>query len=55
MNIREAYDRWSLTYDKDSNLTRDLDRLATENTLSDLKFQAAIELGCGTGKNTVLL
>ncbi|MCU0534104.1 MAG: class I SAM-dependent methyltransferase [Hydrococcus sp. Prado102] len=55
MSIQEAYDRWSNTYDTDINLTRDLDRLVTENTLSNLKFRSILELGCGTGKNTLLL
>jgi ubiquinone/menaquinone biosynthesis C-methylase UbiE len=52
MNVQEAYNHWSATYDTDTNLTRDLDRLVTTNTLSNLKFKSAIELGCGTGKNT---
>jgi malonyl-CoA O-methyltransferase len=55
MSIQKAYDRWSETYDIDTNLTRDLDRVVTEHTLSNLKFKSIIELGCGTGKNTVLL
>jgi ubiquinone/menaquinone biosynthesis C-methylase UbiE len=55
MSVQEAYDHWATTYDTDTNLTRDLDRVVTENTLSNLKFKSAIELGCGTGKNTVLL
>jgi ubiquinone/menaquinone biosynthesis C-methylase UbiE len=55
MSIQEAYDRWSVTYDTDANLTRDLDRIVTANTLSNLKFESVIELGCGTGKNTLLL
>ena len=55
MNVQEAYDRWSTTYDTDTNLTRDLDRVVAENILSNLKFKLVIELGCGTGKNTVLL
>lgn len=55
MNIQEAYNHWSATYDTDKNLTRDLDCLVTANTLSNLKFKSAIELGCGTGKNTLLL
>ncbi|MBV9384878.1 MAG: class I SAM-dependent methyltransferase [Chroococcidiopsidaceae cyanobacterium CP_BM_ER_R8_30] len=55
MNVQEAYDNWSTTYDTDTNLTRDLDRVVAENILSNLKFKSVIELGCGTGKNTVLL
>ena len=55
MNIQEAYTDWSATYDLDRNLTRDLDQLATRETLSNLRFKSILELGCGTGKNTALL
>jgi len=55
MSVQEAYNQWSATYDTDLNLTRDLDRLVTENILLKLKFNSAIEIGCGTGKNTLLL
>jgi len=55
MNVQEAYNYWAKTYDTDVNLTRDLDQVVTANTLSGLKFKSAIELGCGTGKNTILL
>lgn len=55
MNVQEAYNHWSATYDTDKNLTRDLDFWVTANTLSNLKFKSAIEIGCGTGKNTLLL
>jgi ubiquinone/menaquinone biosynthesis C-methylase UbiE len=55
MNIEEAYTNWSATYDLDRNLTRDLDQLATRETLSNLCCKSILELGCGTGKNTALL
>src|SRR5690349_6128292 len=55
MKIKDAYTRWSTTYDSDHNGTRDLDRHATESTLADRKYQNILELGCGTGKNTALL
>jgi ubiquinone/menaquinone biosynthesis C-methylase UbiE len=55
MNIQEAYTDWSATYDLDRNLTRDLDQLATRETLSNLRCKLILELGCGTGKNTALL
>jgi ubiquinone/menaquinone biosynthesis C-methylase UbiE len=55
MNIQEAYTDWSATYDLDRNLTRDLDQLATRETLSNLCCKSILELGCGTGKNTALL
>lgn len=55
MNIQEAYNDWSATYDLDRNLTRDLDQLITRDTLSHLRCKSILEIGCGTGKNTALL
>ena len=55
MRVQEAYDHWSATYDTDDNLTRDLDQVATRETLADLRCRSILELGCGTGKNTALL
>jgi ubiquinone/menaquinone biosynthesis C-methylase UbiE len=55
MRVQEAYDHWSATYDTDENLTRDLDQVATRDTLADLRCRSILELGCGTGKNTALL
>jgi ubiquinone/menaquinone biosynthesis C-methylase UbiE len=55
MSIQDAYDNWSVTYDMDENLTRDLDQAVTRKTLMGLRSESAVELGCGTGKNTLLL
>ncbi|MBV8882476.1 MAG: class I SAM-dependent methyltransferase [Chroococcidiopsidaceae cyanobacterium CP_BM_RX_35] len=55
MSVKEAYDVWSDRYDADRNLTRDLDRLVMERMLPVFKDLKIIEIGCGTGKNTVLL
>ena len=55
MKIRDAYNHWSATYDADLNLTRDLDHTVTADTLANLAFEAILEVGCGTGKNTTLL
>jgi ubiquinone/menaquinone biosynthesis C-methylase UbiE len=55
MNIQVAYNNWSDTYDDDHNLTRDLDQKVTEKILADSRYKIVIELGCGTGKNTLLL
>lgn len=55
MRVQEAYDHWSATYDTNENLTRDLDQVATRETLADLRCKSILELGCGTGKNTALL
>lgn len=55
MKTREAYESWSAAYDSDRNLTRDLDQTVTRAALADLRFKSILEIGCGTGKNTVLL
>ena len=52
MSIQKAYNEWSETYDKDENLTRDLDQKVTREELADLHFTSILEIGCGTGKNT---
>ena len=55
MNIKEAYDHWSKNYDPMENSTRDLDQKVTEEKLAKLRFDTVLEIGCGTGKNTLLL
>jgi len=55
MDIQDAYNEWSGTYDTDKNLTRDLDQQVTRCLLGNLHFDSILEIGCGTGKNTVFL
>lgn len=55
MSVQAAYDNWSATYDADENLTRDLDQTVTRETLMGLRCKSVVEIGCGTGKNTLLL
>ena len=55
MDIQNAYNKWSDTYDQDENRTRDLDREVVRSRLGDLHFDTILEIGCGTGKNTSLL
>ena len=55
MNIQNAYNKWSDSYDADSNLTRDLDQQVTRGALGSLHFNSILEIGCGTGKNTGFL
>jgi ubiquinone/menaquinone biosynthesis C-methylase UbiE len=55
MSVSDGYDAWAASYDSDRNLTRDLDEEATRTTLADLRPRSVLELGCGTGKNTLFL
>jgi ubiquinone/menaquinone biosynthesis C-methylase UbiE len=55
MNIQKAYNEWSVSYDADDNLTRDLDQQVTREMLANLHFNSILEIGCGTGKNTAFL
>jgi ubiquinone/menaquinone biosynthesis C-methylase UbiE len=55
MSIQDSYNEWSEMYDSDENLTRDLDEKVTRETLSNRHFKSILEIGCGTGKNTIFL
>ena len=53
--IASAYDRWAEAYDTDVNATRDLDAVILRRFAPDIEGLDVLELGCGTGKNTVWL
>ena len=53
MNTQEAYNRWAESYDSVVNKTRDLEQLAAKRLLAEADFSRVLEIGCGTGKNTV--
>jgi ubiquinone/menaquinone biosynthesis C-methylase UbiE len=55
MDVKEAYNRWSSQYDSNQNKTRDLEGMALRESLSSYNFNNCLEVGCGTGKNTVWL
>ena len=55
MSIEKAYDSWSSQYDTNQNKTRDLDKKVTREILDKVNFKTVLELGCGTGKNTIWL
>ncbi|PTX45231.1 methyltransferase family protein [Christiangramia gaetbulicola] len=55
MSIEKAYDSWSSQYDTNQNKTRDLDKKVTREILNKVNFKTVLELGCGTGKNTIWL
>lgn len=53
MNTQEAYNNWASQYDTNINKTRDLEGKALRTVLSGISFESCLEIGCGTGKNTV--
>ena len=54
-DVAQAYNRWSASYDADKNATRDLDAVVMRRIPLALEGKDVLELGCGTGKNTVFL
>ncbi len=55
MQTKDAYNSWSKTYDTDINKTRDLEGEAIRSVLKNIRVDHILEIGCGTGKNTVWL
>lgn len=54
-DVQQAYDSWAQQYDSNENKTRDLEARSLRETLAPLSFEHCLEIGCGTGKNTVWL
>ena len=55
MSIKESYNSWADQYDTNNNKTRDVENIALRKVLSTIHFDNCLEVGCGTGKNTVWL
>jgi ubiquinone/menaquinone biosynthesis C-methylase UbiE len=55
MDTQQAYNHWAHSYDSDDNKTRDLELVAGQQVLTGADFSKVLEIGCGTGKNTVWL
>ncbi|MEO8412992.1 MAG: class I SAM-dependent methyltransferase [Ginsengibacter sp.] len=53
MDVNLAYDTWASQYDKNKNKTRDLEGQAMRASLENIRFDRVLEIGCGTGKNTI--
>jgi ubiquinone/menaquinone biosynthesis C-methylase UbiE len=54
-DVQHAYNSWAQQYDSNENKTRDLEARSLRETLAPLSFDHCLEIGCGTGKNTVWL
>lgn len=54
-DVQKAYNNWAQQYDTNENKTRDLEARSLRETLAPLTFENCLEIGCGTGKNTVWL
>jgi ubiquinone/menaquinone biosynthesis C-methylase UbiE len=55
MSTEQAYNEWASQYDDNVNLTRDLEAKAIREVLKNTQYETCLEVGCGTGKNTVWL
>lgn len=55
MSTQQLYNQWASTYDDVENKTRDLEMKVGQSVLNSIAFERVLELGCGTGKNTVWL
>jgi ubiquinone/menaquinone biosynthesis C-methylase UbiE len=55
MDTQQAYNHWATSYDTDANKTRDLELVAGQQVVAGVDFGRVLEIGCGTGKNTVWL
>lgn len=53
--IAAAYNEWAETYDTDQNRTRDLAGEVLRQIELDLNGRSIVEVGCGTGRNTMWL
>lgn len=54
-SIQSAYNRWAEVYDSNKNKTRDLEAVSIREVLSGNFYENCLEIGCGTGKNTLFL
>ena len=54
-SVAENYDEWAETYDTVQNRTRDLAAVALRQADLKLAGRSIVEVGCGTGRNTVWL
>ena len=53
MNVQQAYNVWADNYDTVVNKTREVEARALRTLLSQNNYESVLEIGCGTGKNTI--
>lgn len=53
--VRPGYDRWALVYDHDLNPLTPLEEPFVHAALGDVRGQAVLDLGCGTGRHALWL
>ncbi len=53
--VQQAYNEWAHQYDTNANLTRDLNAKVLRQQPFDLAGKWVLEIGCGTGFNTIWL
>ena len=55
VSIRAGYDRWALVYDHDANPLPALEEPIVKQAVGEVRNQAVLDLGCGTGRHAVWL
>jgi ubiquinone/menaquinone biosynthesis C-methylase UbiE len=55
MSIQQAYNQWAAQYDTNENKTQDAEAIVLQTLINDVAFERCLEVGCGTGKNTIWL
>jgi ubiquinone/menaquinone biosynthesis C-methylase UbiE len=55
MEVQQAYNSWADQYDTNHNKTRDLEAISLRTVLAEMEVDNCLEIGCGTGKNTIFL
>lgn len=53
--VRAGYDRWAAVYDHDGNPLPALEEPLVREAVGDVRRQAVLDLGCGTGRHAVWL
>jgi ubiquinone/menaquinone biosynthesis C-methylase UbiE len=54
-SVQSAYNQWATVYDSDNNPTRDLNAKVLRKQNFNLIGRSVLEIGCGTGLNTIWL